>query len=245
MGIPKKIFFYWSEKTIPEEILKNVENYKLLNPDFDVQIVGDDSEILINAFKKFPELYKIYKKIRIPACKSDVVRIVLLRHYGGIYIDCATTLTKSLEELYDTLKNKDIVISFNVKSYDYSTRILMCKKFSGYMKSVLDVVISNLTELYAKETCSQQHIDYNILMLTGTGPFYKTFNRLDYLPDIKSINADNNKLIGYLDDESPYFKHYNCCLNHHHNANFHLHWSERQKVEKLFLVDEEMEKVME
>ena len=233
--IPKNIFFYWSENIIPEDILNNVKNYRLLNPDFNVQIIGEDSELLINAFKKYPEIYEIYKKIRIPACKSDVARIILLRNYGGIYIDCNTTIKKPLENLYNTIKHKDIVIGINLKTRDYSTRILMSRKFSGHMKTILDIMYDNLNNLYIKENSTKEHIEYNILMLTGTGPFYKAFNRLEYLPDITCINLDNNKSIGYLDDASDYFKHYGCCTDFHHNKNSHLHWSERQKVEKLFL----------
>ena len=38
--------------------------------------------------KYFPAYLEVYQRIRIPACKSDIARLVALYEWGGLYVDC-------------------------------------------------------------------------------------------------------------------------------------------------------------
>jgi len=95
------------------------------------------------------------------------------------------------------------------------------------LHKVLQKIEKNLVDLYNKEQNSNELIEYNILILTGTFPFYDILGRNN---DKKEFNN-----IAFFDDNSNIVKHYGCRLKHHNSDNFHkLHWSKLQLVQKLF-----------
>lgn len=221
-NIPKQIFFYWTGSKIPEEIKKNVENYKKINNDYQVEIIMDDNLFLDKAKYDFPSLTNLFNKISIPSCKSDIARLLILYYFGGIYVDCNTIPLKCFNDFYVTIKDKDFVISFNYNNLDYSTRVLFSSKESSVLKEILIKITNNLENLFNLEKESNINIEYNILLLTGTGPFN----------DVLGRNGDVDK----FDDNSDIIKHYGCNMEHHHNKNFEKHWSNLQKKQKLFIV---------
>ena len=91
--IPKKIWTYWHDETLPEFISKCVENWKKYNPDYEIIILNNTN-------------YKSYIKdcdiLSYPACRfvqrvSDFMRIHALNQNGGIWIDASTLLFESLD----------------------------------------------------------------------------------------------------------------------------------------------------
>jgi hypothetical protein len=221
-SIPKNIWFYWTGSSVPNNLKLNINNFQLKNSDFCVTLVTNDN-ILDLAKIDFPDIAFLFNLISIPTCKSDIMRLLLLYYYGGIYVDCNTTPNKSFNNFYEENKHFDFIISFNYKNNDFSTRILFSKPKILLLKNILEQIQINLLELYNKELISNDIINYNILILTGTGPFYTILG----INNEKKI--DN---ITYFDDNSDIVKHYGCKLNHH--INFDLHWSKLQLKQKLF-----------
>ena len=95
------------------------------------------------------------------------------------------------------------------------------------LKAALEKITQNLTELYNKEQQTPNHVKYNILVLTGTFPFYHVLGRNNCKKAFPNI--------AYFDDASPIVQHYGCNQNHHHTANVHKHWSRLQQRQKLFI----------
>ena len=178
------------------------------------------------AKKDFPKLVSLFNKITIPTCKSDIARLLIIYYYGGIYIDCNTTPKESFNNFYEKHKNFDFIISFNYTNNDFSTRILFSQQKSLVLKAVLNKITQNLTDLYNKEQQTSNHVPYNILVLTGTYPFYDILGRNNCKKTFPNI--------AYFDDASPIIQHYGCNKNHHHGTNVHNHWSRLQKRQKLF-----------
>ncbi len=221
--IPKQILFYYTGNLISHELELNILNFKKINNNFNVTLITDDSNILDLAETEFPHIVSLFKKITIPTCKSDIFRLLYLYYYGGIYIDCNTTPIKSFDDFYEKNKCLDFIISFNYKNNDFSTRILFSKPKTTILFNVLNIIQRNLLDLYNKEQLSNEIVPYNILILTGTFPFYEFLGR---------NNSNNVSNVGYFDDNSDIIKHYGCKLLSH--IDFRLHWSNLQKNQKLF-----------
>ncbi len=66
----------------------------------------------------FPHHRETYDKIRVPAAKADVARLLLLYKRGGLYIDCHVGLRSlsHLNELFKTLSNIDFVFLDRMQS---------------------------------------------------------------------------------------------------------------------------------
>jgi mannosyltransferase OCH1-like enzyme len=223
-NIPKNIFFYWTGSEIPNNLMLNVNNFKNKNKDFTVKIFDKDDVILELAKQDFPTIALLFNFITIPTCKSDIMRLLLLYYYGGIYVDCNTIPNESFNIFYQQNKHMDFIISFNYNNNDYSTRILFSKPKILLLNKVLQKIQENLLDLYNKEQNSNELIPYNILVLTGTYPFYTILGRNNCKKEFDNIT--------YFDDNSNTVSHYGCKLKHH--INFNLHWSNLQKVQKLF-----------
>jgi len=226
--IPNYIWFYWTGSDIPHNLALNVNKFKEINPNFRVNIITNDDEILKLASHDFPNIVTLFNKISIPTCKSDIMRLLLLYYYGGIYVDCNTVPYKSFDVFYENHKCFNFIISFKYATNDFTTRILFSKPKIPLLVDVLNVIQKNLCELYNKEKLLDLHsteiIPYNILVLTGTFPFYEILGR---------NNEKNMSNIAYFDNNSDIVGHYKCKLAHH--INFDLHWSNLQKKQRLFL----------
>ena len=53
-------------------------------------------------------LYSDYFKNTWPTRRSDLVRLMALKHFGGLYIDLTVMFTESLDWLLD-IKNQDVI----------------------------------------------------------------------------------------------------------------------------------------
>ena len=75
------------------------------------RVLGDrDIEPIINRIH--PAHADIYRRILIPAAKSDIARLVALFEFGGLYIDCHCGLRdrSALTRLLDRLDNFEVVL---------------------------------------------------------------------------------------------------------------------------------------
>jgi mannosyltransferase OCH1-like enzyme len=78
------IFCYW-HGTERDVIREGVNAWRDHFPDF--RVVGD-SDIESMIVRDFPAYLEAYQNIRIPACKSDIARLIALHEWGGLYVDC-------------------------------------------------------------------------------------------------------------------------------------------------------------
>ena len=93
--IPKIIWTFWDSDDIPEIVQKCIETWKRTNPEYKINIVSKNN---IHLF--LPDGEEIFS---MPHCKdsmqrsSDFIRLQLLYHYGGFWIDASTILNGSLD----------------------------------------------------------------------------------------------------------------------------------------------------
>ncbi len=130
------------------------------------------------------EAATLFRRIRIPACKSDVARLVLLHRYGGLYVDahCAPGAADQVSLVFDWLRRWDIVL-FDESAYlpEYRHTWLLNGVFGARAGSdLLDMLIrqafANLAEHGKRELASPEaHVEYNIYKLTGPWMIWHAF----------------------------------------------------------------------
>ena len=95
--IPKIIHFVWMGKQpYPDLIQKCLDSWKLFAQDYDI-MVWDESNFDISSNQYVKEAYESKKW----AFVSDYVRLYVLYHYGGIYLDSDVELIRPIDDLLD------------------------------------------------------------------------------------------------------------------------------------------------
>ncbi len=83
---PNLFAFYHAPSVLPDEFKFALEQTQKANPDLKLDLL-DDSAALDLIKSDFPPFAPLYEKIRIPAARSDIVRLLALYKYGGFYTD--------------------------------------------------------------------------------------------------------------------------------------------------------------
>ena len=122
--IPKIVYYTHEDKKQKKIFSKTISFNKRNNPE--LKFIFYDDQRRRNFIKKYyPEFYKFYIQIHpdYGAVKADIFRVLILYHYGGIYIDIKTRIVN----IYDKIKNKPICLS----SYD-DTLMYFYNKITGF-----------------------------------------------------------------------------------------------------------------
>ena len=97
------LFTYWTSPTLEEP--PSGKAWRVQYPGFRI-FCDDDVRPLLS-----PGHLHHYDKIALPACRSDLARLVLLREYGGLYVDAhaGPTQGERLAETLDALASVELV----------------------------------------------------------------------------------------------------------------------------------------
>ena len=88
--IPKIIHFVWIGPPMPAWAERNVEEFRRLNPGYEVRLHGEEALL--------PDYRTAYAARNIPANKSDLLRYSALERWGGWYFDCDMFPLRPLDE---------------------------------------------------------------------------------------------------------------------------------------------------
>ena len=91
--IQKKIWFIWLGSDLPKKYADNVDLWKTMNEDYDVELVTDDEMIDDDQFRE------AFDTGRNVLDKADALRYFLLFKFGGVYADCDTRPLKPLRDV--------------------------------------------------------------------------------------------------------------------------------------------------
>ena len=114
-NIPKIIFRMsgFPFTNLPEQIQNVLDSCTRMNPNY-IQIYLDNNDCDLFVEEFYPQYSKSYHSIIPGAFKSDIVRLLLLHKYGGVYSDIGHTFLKPLDSFIDNsdkiviVKDKDI-----------------------------------------------------------------------------------------------------------------------------------------
>ncbi len=102
MKIPKKIHLTCKNKNNIDNIIweKCLEKYRLIYPDYEIIIYGNE-DIYNIIGKHYPEYLDKIKQIQIGALLADIFRYLILYLEGGIYSDFDCEPIKRIDELLE------------------------------------------------------------------------------------------------------------------------------------------------
>jgi len=91
--IPKKIWTYWHDESLPDIIKRCIENWRKYNPNYEIIILNNSN------YKEYIKGCDIleYPASRFYARIADFMRIHVLNQNGGIWLDASTILHESLD----------------------------------------------------------------------------------------------------------------------------------------------------
>ena len=100
MQIPARIISFWHDRSTMPDAIREAQSQSRANAGVDEFVLADDDylrEQLRTAYP--PVIEKLYDRIRVPAARADLARMVLLHQFGGMYLDATFVVRRPLKEL--------------------------------------------------------------------------------------------------------------------------------------------------
>ena len=91
---PKIVWTYW-DSNMPDSVTTLINQWKYLNPTWNINVLSKDTLSLYIKSSELPDGF--YEGKESPQHSSDMVRVILLHKYGGVWIDGSTIMMKSLD----------------------------------------------------------------------------------------------------------------------------------------------------
>ncbi len=235
------IFTYW-HGPLPDA-LPNIADWRTVCRD--VRIFTD-RDVLPIAAQYGAELVDLYRRIRLPAARADVARLLLLEAHGGMYVDfhVGTANPIALAHLISQLCVYEMVVIDQPALHSFDgdlalpSSVLLARKGAKPACDIIWAVSRNLARQFENERNSTEHVPYNTVVVTGPWAISVVLFDRSRLP-ILLRQQYHDTVLAYAIPRDPARAPF---LNHRHYGYRKpgLHWSERQKHERLFLTDAEM-----
>lgn len=184
--IEKIIHFIWIDfkdelnknTIIPKKYIDNIESCRKLNPDFEIKIWnGYDCYFFVK--KYFPEYFDMYNNLKYPIQKCDIVRLMIVYIYGGIYSDVDRICIKSYNFLLDKYSKYNVILGKHKNYPNIFNDPIICTKNNDFIYyCIKNIKIYNLGIRY-----------FDIFL--STGPFFITKQYYTYKKKDDIIILDN------------------------------------------------------
>lgn len=226
------IFMYWTHREISEP--GSAPAWRKLYANFRI-FSDEDVRPLLPV-----EVAPIYDRIRLPSAKSDLARLLLLREYGGLYVDAhiGPTAPEHLLETLLPLTSYNMILfgkGWAMKTetdFDLMNGIIAARRQTPELDVVIDLMKCNLMEQWIKECGTTEHVPYGLFELTGTYTLVRSFfDQVKPRPRIKERFRDTVMVHYMLDNQRSGFE-IAAYYDYRKPGN---HWSEREKNERFFV----------
>ena len=104
-SFPKIVWTYW-DSNVPDSVTKLINQWKYLNPTWTIHVLSKDTLSLYIKSVELPEGF--YDGKESPQHSSDMVRVILLHKYGGVWVDGSTIMMNSLDWVLDEFNKTKI-----------------------------------------------------------------------------------------------------------------------------------------
>ena len=201
----------------------------------DFRVVGD-TEVESIIAKRFPGHLETYQKIRIPACKSDIARLVTLHEWGGLYVDCHCGIgdPQRISQLLGNLDTFELIVVDEDPKYRQNPKpdrlnpmnnIMFARKNSEIIVEWEKAAFRNLGNHWTIEK-ERGFFPYSVWSLTGAANLKHIIMDGEWLA-LKADFAQRVKIIP--ENLSPIVRNVHCSYRQPG-----MHWHEREKRELLF-----------
>jgi hypothetical protein len=89
--VPKIIWAYWDTEDIPEIVKLSIKSWKKKSPQYKINLMNQKN---IETLISLPKNWKTLPPYR----QSDIIRLLLLEKYGGIWMDATIILLEDLDK---------------------------------------------------------------------------------------------------------------------------------------------------
>lgn len=232
--MPGHVFTYWhDERTPPDAFLAG---WQAVTPGARAY---DDSHVVPALMECFPRWRPVYDRIAIPACRSDLARLILLYRYGGFYTDAHTApgdpaAIRRLLALPDRFELVVFIRDGGLAGPELPLRngSLLGRQGAPVLADLVNAAFRALVGQMRKERDADGHVPYNIAGLTGAGLLIDELFDTQVRP-IALFNAYRGRVHHeWMSWKGihPAFRWY----QHYQYREPGQHWSERQRSERLF-----------
>src|SRR3954466_13377283 len=99
--IPKVIYQTYPISHLPEDLAKNADHIRRMNPTFDYRLFADHAVRNFVGEAYGERVLRVLNKIdwRYGAARADLFRYLLIYHCGGVYLDIKSSTIRPLEQL--------------------------------------------------------------------------------------------------------------------------------------------------
>lgn len=205
--IPKNVIQYWNSESIPREIRKLMDSWRVNNPDYSYHTFDRGQAATFLASEFGSEYRDRFLAMTIPAMQSDYFRVAYILKHGGIYIDAASECFSDITPILKDSIGKTVLMK------KWHGRL--CNGFIASASGSL--FMKNIWDRINKKIDDNNEID----VWSITGP--KSY--------IEAFNSELKKLVKVVDqsDVKKYFVWVND-LEHKKNN----HWSVVQKNNAIY-----------
>jgi hypothetical protein len=175
-------FAYWHGRD-HSPIRPFVDEWRRTFPD--TRVCGD-ADVLPLLSDLRPDAVELYQRIRYPAARSDVARLVLLHTLGGLYVDCGCGLRDPgrLRGFVRKLEHHELVLID--RSRDRFPRpaaerrpinsAVLARRWSPLVLDLLDGVLANLRG-YDERAAGRPDEPVSVWYFTGAGAYREVLYR--------------------------------------------------------------------
>ena len=190
MNIPRIIHQVYEDIAgPPEEFIKMSNSWKNNNPQWQYMFWGKNE--IESLLKDFPELINDYNRLPYNVQRWDIIRLLILYKYGGLYVDFDYECFRSIDTLFEDGKSCYIGL----------------EPFQHALNNGMNKIIGNAFVASTPKHCFIKYVIDNIFpydfipdvsfnrghyIMNSTGPFFltKVYDKYSFKDDITLIKPD-------------------------------------------------------
>jgi len=151
---------------LPSLLLDVVEHHKVNNPTWNVYLVDDLFMLDFIGTHYGKDVKSLYEHNKIPASRCDMARIMLIQHYGGIYVDLSFKFNQPFDKV---VANFDLALvqrdDFEKYKDDpskahFTNSFIYAPAKSVFMTACYNQIVKNLTT---------KKFNFDVINATGPG----------------------------------------------------------------------------
>jgi len=191
-NFPKIIFQTYKEnhfELCPDFMKSCSKTWIEKNSDYKYYYISD-KEARKMIYKKYgKEKFELFYNVPVNVMKADIIRLIYLYEYGGVYADMDTVCNLPLSSWIDD--SYDFLICPENDSY-FAQWFFVSKKHNPIIKNNIDEIFKNLK--------NEKYLDIPHFVMGVTGPFSFTRNILNFyeingIVNLNELNVIENKLL--------------------------------------------------
>jgi hypothetical protein len=229
VSAPLATFTYWDDDD-PRLIAEHLSHWREHFPEHAVLTRKEARQLLE---RRAPQFLEVFDRIALPACRSDIARLLRLEAAGGLYVDahCAIRDAEGIALQFERLETAALIVSTrhapNFGRIMPHNSIVWCRPGAPIVSLLLEKALDNLAGKAEREM-SNGFEPYHVWDLTGPGVFWRELFEVD-ASDGRLQAPLTPKIASIFYAENPVLRHQFTRYREPGD-----HWSERQAFERLF-----------